>query len=67
METELRNQLLVTTTALQAVVAVLAKKAKEENPNFAVEVESLLTAGLTNADSATRDATLQALRNLLSA
>ena len=67
METELRNQLLVTTTALQAVVAVLAKKAKEENPNFAVEVESLLTTGLTNADSATRDATLQALRNLLSA
>lgn len=67
METELRNELLVTTSAMQAIVGLLAKQASIANPNFRAEAEQLLTSHLKNADSATREATVQALRNLLSA
>ncbi len=67
METELRNHLLVTTSALQAVVALLAKKVRETDPGFITDAEKLLTDHMQNADEATRTATVQALRNLLSA
>ena len=67
MEIELRNQLLVTTSALQAVVGQLAKEARAKNPNFAAEAEQLLMTHMPNADPATLQATLKALRSLLSA
>ena len=67
METELRNHLLVTTFALQAVVAQLAKQAKSTNPNFEADVEALLMPHLLKSDQPTREATLDAMRNLLRA
>lgn len=67
METELRDRLLVTTSALQAVVVLLAKKVRETDPGFVEEAEKLLTDNLKHSDERTRTATIQALRNLLSA
>ncbi|GEM_PF-5506757 len=67
METELRNHLLVTTFAMQAVVAQLAKDAMERDSQFAAKVEALLMPSLQKSDQETRDATLAALKNLLAA
>jgi len=67
METDLRNHLLVTTFAMQAVVAQLAKDAMARDSQFAAKAEALLMPSLQKSDQATREATLAALKNLLSA
>ena len=67
METELRNQLLATTSALQVVVGLLAKQAKASNPNFVAEAEALLIQATPNGDPATIAATRAAMQVLLSA
>jgi len=65
MEIELRNSLLVTTSALQAVVRVLAKRAQAQDPAFKQEVMDTLINAMPGADAATADETRKALLNLL--
>jgi len=64
MEIELRNSLLVTTSALQVVVRVLAKHAQAQDPTFKQEVIDTLNARPI-ADAATAAETQKALSNLL--
>ena len=66
MEIELRNALHTNTSAMQAIVAVLAKRAAAADPGFKDEVRAALNAGTPNADEATARATREALEGLLS-